>query len=154
MEIQTKRLTIIPCSHQSLSSLNIDRQEVHNHILDYLNQLEQDPTLLGWGVWFVIDKNNNVIGDIGFKGKPDLNGCIEVGYGFKQEFHNQGFATESVKELLQWAFSCNSVTTIKAECRNDNIGSIRVLEKLGMQGIKSDGTMLKWRLPRPIKKMC
>jgi [ribosomal protein S5]-alanine N-acetyltransferase len=33
-----------------------------------------------------------------------------------------------------------------AECLNDNIGSIKVLEKLGMRRLEPEGNMLKWEL--------
>ena len=31
------------------------------HVYRYLEVLEKDPSLLGWGVWFVIDKEKNTV---------------------------------------------------------------------------------------------
>lgn len=47
----------------------------------YLKELKEDPSLLGWGVfvWFVIDRGNNtVIGDIGYRGKPNSENTVEM----------------------------------------------------------------------------
>jgi ribosomal-protein-alanine N-acetyltransferase len=36
-----------------------------------------------------------------------------------------------------------------AECLPDNVGSIRVLEKLGMQRTGIEGMYIKWKLDKP-----
>ncbi len=43
-------------------------------------------------------------GLIGFKGLPDQNGVVEVGYGIDPEFRNFGYTTEALGGLIQWAF--------------------------------------------------
>ena len=133
MELHTKNLKLVPCNEQFLASASSDYQLGH-HIKNYLEELNKDSSLLGWGVWFVIEKETNqIIGDIGFKGKPNLENSVEVGYGILPSSQNKGYATEAVKELLNWAFSKPNVTKIIAECLEDNHSSIRVLEKLNMK---------------------
>jgi len=39
---------------------------------------------------------------------------------------------------------------ITAECLNDNIGSIRVLEKVGMRRLEPEGNLLKWELRKEL----
>ncbi|WP_018933105.1 GNAT family N-acetyltransferase [Gracilibacillus lacisalsi] len=150
MELQTKRLKIIPCTNETLSSISASEEyQVGSHITMYLEALKEDASLLGWGVWFVIDKDNDtVIGDIGFKGKPDSENTIEVGYGIVPSLQGKGCATEAVKEIILWAFTSNSVKRITAECENNNVASIRVLEKLGFNRLDSEKNMLKWLLER------
>ena len=64
----------------------------------FLEKLREDSTQLGWGVWLVINKENNtIIGDIGFKGKPNSENTVEVGYGIIPSAQNKGYATEAVK---------------------------------------------------------
>ncbi|TVX94717.1 GNAT family N-acetyltransferase [Paenibacillus agilis] len=116
------------------------------HIQLYMEQLIIDPDLLGWGVWLAISKDSNeVIGDIGFKGKP-VKETVEVGYGFMPGARNKGYATESVKALVNWAFLTNKVSHVVAECAVDNHPSIKVLKKLGMQRTSSTDKMIYWKL--------
>ncbi|WP_319003535.1 GNAT family N-acetyltransferase [Bacillus shivajii] len=89
-----------------------------------------------------------MIGDIGFKGKPNSSNTIEVGYGIIPSVQNKGYATEAVKEIINWAFSFSNVKKVVAECEYDNIASIKVLEKLHMTRTESVNNMLKWELKR------
>ncbi|GAE24961.1 acetyltransferase [Halalkalibacter wakoensis JCM 9140] len=148
MKINTKRLTLIPCTNESLSSIE-SHYPIGPHIESYVNDLEQNESLLGWGVWFVIAQENVVIGDIGFKGKPDSKKSVEIGYGIIEEAQNKGFATEAVQNLIQWAFAFEEVEIVKAECLEDNIASIKVLEKLGMKKVNQQDNMLEWELVKP-----
>ncbi|PKR77543.1 GNAT family N-acetyltransferase [Halalkalibacillus sediminis] len=147
MQLQTERLKLTPCSEQSLSTYATDEFEIGPHIEMYLEEVKEDASVIGWGVWLVIDKQNNkIIGDLGFKGKPDAEKSVEVGYGITTSEQNKGYATEALKCVFEWAFNFNSVEKIKAECLRDNTASIRVLEKLNMQKSKTDNDMLYWQL--------
>lgn len=116
----------------------------------YIKQLMEDPSLLYWGSWFVVKKSNGVIiGDIGFKGKPDENKVVEVGYGLLEKYWNKGYGTEAIGALIQWAFRTSKVDKIVAETLHDNCGSIRVLEKLGMEKVNATETMIHWYLDKP-----
>lgn len=150
MELLTERLKLIPCTKVSISMLSTSKEyEMGQHINMYLGELREDPTLLGWGVWFVIDQeNNNIIGDIGFKGKPNSANTVEIGYAIVPSAQGKGYATEAVQKLVEWAFSNKNVTKIVAECLDDNAPSIRVLEKLQMKRIGSENNMLKWQLEK------
>mgnify|MGYP003880446753 CR=1 FL=1 len=148
MELTTNRLRLIPCTSQSLHIASSSTEyELGDHIYSYLEILEKDPSLLGWGAWFVIEKESDtVIGDMGFKGKPDSEKTVEIGYGIVPSKQGKGYATEAAKELIQWAFSSGNVNRVVAECLENNIPSIRVLEKLGMERVGLEGNMIKWEL--------
>ncbi|MGN8644516.1 GNAT family N-acetyltransferase [Gracilibacillus sp. HCP3S3_G5_1] len=93
-------------------------------------------------------ENDIVIGDIGFKGKPNSTNSVEVGYGIAASAQGQCYATEAVAEIIQWAFTFENVHQVIAECQDNNIPSIRVLEKLHFDRIGSENNLLKWRLER------
>jgi RimJ/RimL family protein N-acetyltransferase len=38
------------------------------------------------------------------------------------------------------------VRRITAECSPDNVPSVRILERLGMQCLEADGSLLRWEL--------
>ncbi len=151
MNLQTQRLKIIPCTEQLLSQFPREEYEFGPHITQYLEKLKEDPTISGWGVWLVINKETNtIIGDIGFKGKPNSDNTVEVGYGIIPSAQNKGYATEAVKEIIEWAFSFKNVDKVIAECLVDNFSSIRVLEKLKMKKLGVVDDMLKWQLEKDI----
>ncbi|WP_231495844.1 GNAT family N-acetyltransferase [Paucisalibacillus sp. EB02] len=145
--LQTERLTLTPCTDEALLTYSTKGYKLGPHIGMYLEELKKDASALGWGVWLVIDKQtNNIIGDIGFKGKPDNENSVEVGYGITSTEQNKGYATEALKCIIEWAFNSDSVNKIIAECLEDNTPSIKVLEKLNMTMIKNDNDMLYWQL--------
>lgn len=149
MELQTERLKIVPCTDDLLSMFSTKEYKIGPHIKMFLEKLREDSTQYGWGVWLVINKENNtIIGDIGFKGKPNSENTVEVGYGIIPSAQNKGFATEAVNEIINWAFTHDDVDKVVAECLHDNIPSIKVLEKLNMNKIGTVNDMLKWELKR------
>ncbi|MDN4491926.1 GNAT family N-acetyltransferase [Ureibacillus aquaedulcis] len=149
MKLETDRLQIIPCTKETFqiaaNQNYINGPQISNH----LENLIKEPSLLYWGCWFVVRKSDDqVLGDIGFKGKPDENGTVEVGYGFLEEYWGKGYATEAVGALMAWAFNESKVEKIKAETLKDNHGSMRVLEKLGMQRIHQSESMVNWEVDK------
>ncbi|HEX6923122.1 MAG TPA: GNAT family N-acetyltransferase, partial [Bacillales bacterium] len=124
--------------------------ELKSFLPFYIEDIEKDPDLLGWGIWVLMDRNQNiVVGDAGFKGKPDPSGIVEIGYSVHADFRNRGYASEAALALSDWAFTEHrNVRKILAECDEENISSIRVLKKLGMNRQASDGRLLQWELER------
>lgn len=116
----------------------------------YAQWLQIDPSLLGWGLWLIQHRESGVIfGSAGFKGKPNDAGIIEIGYGVSAQFRRQGYTYETATALIGWAWQHPDVHAVIAECLVDNIGSIGVLEKLGMTRNGMQGTYQLWRLDRP-----
>ncbi|MHC5774595.1 GNAT family N-acetyltransferase [Nostoc sp.] len=102
---------------------------------------------MGWGVWLMIHiADFSLIGDLGFIGKPDQTGTVEMGYEVLSAYRQQGFAFEAVQALVNFAFSQRELKKIIAHSPDDHTASIRILEKLGMQEIGRDENLLKWEL--------
>lgn len=80
---------------------------------------------------FVLRGEHAMIGSAGFKGPPDQNGHVEIGYGIAGEFGNLGYTTEAVCELTRWALSQDAVNAVTAEVGKNNIASQKVLERCG-----------------------
>ncbi|MFC4559060.1 GNAT family N-acetyltransferase [Virgibacillus kekensis] len=146
MEFFTNKLELLACDQERFIHYS-ESYTMGPHIEKYLEKLNEDPLEEGWGVWFIILKETReVVGDIGFKGSPDLKGNVEIGYGVSPMHQGKGYATEAVAGIIYWAFETGAVKQITAECLNDNFASIRVLEKTGMQRTCFDGDMLYWSL--------
>jgi ribosomal-protein-alanine N-acetyltransferase len=113
----------------------------------YAEMLKNDPALDGWGIWLMIDPAERmVIGDLGYKGAPDEYGAVEIGYSILPAYRRRGLTFEAVQALVRWAFTERGVKAVQAECLADNVGSVRILEKLGMERLAHEGELLKWGL--------
>lgn len=102
-------------------------------VLGYIYGLYREhPEWEGWLAWYAVRIDNDdpvLCGSIGFKGPPDEQGIVEIGYSVLQEFQGQGLATEMVAAIVKWAKHQPQVKRIEAETNIDNKASIRVLEK-------------------------
>ena len=98
----------------------------------FLEQLGNDPSLVGWLAWYWIltdPSRDQLVGGGGFKGAP-FNGVVEVGYETRVSCRRRGYATEAVGLQVAWALKHPDVKLVIAETRTDNKGSIGLLGKL------------------------
>lgn len=56
----------------------------------------------------------------------------EVWYKIHSDYWNNGYATESLRAVIDFGFDHLKLHRIEAGCAVENIGSIKVLEKVGM----------------------
>jgi [ribosomal protein S5]-alanine N-acetyltransferase len=113
----------------------------------FLSRLEEDPLAYVWLIWVILsEEDRSVVGDIGFKGKPDDEGTVEIGYSIIPSFRRRGFAVEAAQGLVAWAGETGEVKTIVAECDRNNTASVRVLERLRMKRTEESGGAIRWRL--------
>ena len=56
----------------------------------------------------------------------------EVWFQYDYRFWNKGYATESLRKIIDFGFETLKLHRIEAGCAIDNIGSVTVLEKVGM----------------------
>ena len=162
MKIVTERLTLVPCSLEILRLIDSNLLELENllnvkipegwpakDLIDiisvFIEDIADDSTFLGWYVWMIINNQmNRVVGDIGFLGKSDDKGSVEIGYAIVPEFRQQGYATEAVKGLLGWVFGHPEVKRVLAHCSEDNEASIRVVEKAGFRRVAKNGELFEF----------
>jgi ribosomal-protein-alanine N-acetyltransferase len=164
LQLQTERLILQPISLEaikaalytrpalgSLINATVPENWPNPDLLDILpffeKELERNPNDGEWVGWFALERNTRtLIGDLGFKGRPDFSGTIELGYGLLPQFRGMGYATEAAHALLDWAFRQPKVARVVAECEVENIASSGVLRKLGMQNLGRDDTLFKWEI--------
>lgn len=86
----------------------------------------------GVGRLAVIDKTTlQFIGWCGLKYSPDQNE-YDIGFRFYKHYWNKGYATETAQKCLDFGFRELGIEKIVGRAMKDNIGSIKVLEKIGM----------------------
>lgn len=111
----TERLVLIPCSYEIgkkifenrdelRSTLGIGisdhwpQEDLQDFLPMYLEALQSDPLELGWGIWLIVHAGKReIIGDIGFKGRPDSEGNIEIGYSLVPRYRRQDIAVRHLK---------------------------------------------------------
>jgi RimJ/RimL family protein N-acetyltransferase len=107
-----------------LSSLDAAREAIVNY---------PDFDARGYGRWAcVLKETGAVIGFCGLKYLPDLD-AVDVGYRFLPQYWGQGLATEACRASLEFGFTTLHLDQIIALVLPENVASIRVLEKAGMQ---------------------
>jgi ribosomal-protein-alanine N-acetyltransferase len=79
-----------------------------------------------------LSDDNQFIGMIGINLGKEKYKNAEVWYKFHVNFWNKGYATESLRQLIYFGFNDLKLHRIEAGCAIGNIGSIAVLEKVGM----------------------
>lgn len=83
-----------------------------------------------YAIWLVTRHDGVQVGDLSFKGLNE-DGSVEIGYGIKDEFQGQGYATKAVRAAVDWALNQDGVLCVEAEAKPDNKVSQRVLAKCG-----------------------
>ncbi len=58
---------------------------------------------------------------------------VDLGYGLAQRYWGQGYMTEAVAAIMDWAWQQPSLYRVWAVCDIENHASARVLEKVGME---------------------
>ena len=87
------------------------------------------------GRWAIHTKENmEFIGWCGLKYRPEPDD-IDLGYRLMQKAWGKGFATEAAQHTLEYGFKTLNLKLITARAHIENIASIKVLEKLGMNFI-------------------
>lgn len=115
-------------------------------IIKHLEKV-QEPT--GFESWMIVLKHNStVIGDAGFKGPPDAEGVVDIGYSIIEQEHQRGYGLETARALVDWAVRQPTVKAVTASCLLENRASFRILEKLGMEELDRDDEVVYWRLSK------
>ena len=98
------------------------------------NQLERDPNLAGWTMWYFVLRTGSarqLIGNGGFKG-AHKNGSVEIGYSILAEHQSNGYATEAARVLIAWAFAHPEIDRVAAETLPELKASLKVMRNCGM----------------------
>lgn len=149
--IKTKNLLLLPLTpdemeirasstaeleKQLLLAPSIDTDDEDIHLMAAYAQMRDacrlDPEHYLWYTdWLIIlQKENRIVGSLGFKGVPNDKKEVEIGYGIGESDRRRGYALEAVKHAIDWAFSQENVYYVEAQTELENTASIGLLEKL------------------------
>ncbi|MBK8955218.1 MAG: GNAT family N-acetyltransferase [Saprospiraceae bacterium] len=123
-----------------------------------MDKLRENPDHVHWLTYFVWHREaGKIIGSGGYKGMPDSNGCVEIGYEIFPEYQNRGFATEFAEGLVANAFTNPKVNTIVAHTLSEENASTRILKKIGFNKLgeihdPDDGLIWRWELGKGLRR--
>jgi RimJ/RimL family protein N-acetyltransferase len=169
LEIQTERLRLIELSLNQLqlhlaspdqlecaSGYPISRAIITDRVrraihMKIAKMQQAEEKTHPWYTYWLIAIRDPLFGAglVGFKGYPDDDGEVEIGYGIDPLYQRKGYMTEAVNAMITWAFQqpiCQAV--IAANTARDNLASNRVLEKAGMTICAESDDELFWRIVR------
>jgi [ribosomal protein S5]-alanine N-acetyltransferase len=169
--IQTKRLNLIPLQSPHFQAIIKEDYELLGKLLDvqtpkiwsempdaaailpyFQAMIGQEPHVFtSYAVVHRADRQ--LIGTGGFKGKPNSEGMVEIGYEISKAYQGQGIATEAAHGLIHLAFSQPKILVVQAHTLAHENASVSVLKKVGMHyaGIfddPEDGAIWRWQIAR------
>ena len=141
-----------PEVHKYLGNKPVKTKEESKKVIDFIRE---QYTERGVGRWAVIHKETNEF--MGWSGlklntEEELNGYsnfYDVGYRFIKKFWGKGYATESGKAAIQYAFNTMKLPIVYGITEIDNQASHNVLLKIGLQHIENfhyekENLTLRW----------
>lgn len=164
--IETERLILRPLTYEQLikySKFDNSLEEEFNleksprsitpelrEALDYgiiPNVADEQQNYLFSTLWTIILKENNkMVGDVCFKGEPNIDGEVEISYGTHFEFRRKGYMTEAVGEMLKWAKMQSNVLKVLANTDKNNLSSQRVLKNNGFSQVSESDGIIYWEI--------
>ncbi|MGW7681985.1 GNAT family N-acetyltransferase [Kribbella sp. NPDC054772] len=104
---------------------------------------QSDPEAPGW-FQYAVDLDGVLIGDIGLNLHKNLMQA-DLGFTLAPEYQGQGYASEAVLGLLEYAFVERELHRVSAECDARNTASAKLLERVGFtrEGLRLSNTWIK-----------
>ena len=96
---------------------------------EWLETMYQDDDKKDFG--FVDKATGELIGSGGIYYHADI-GVWSIGYNLSYDYWNRGLVTEAISKIIEWAREDFTVPVVAGTFAVGNIGSQRVMEKLGM----------------------
>ena len=115
--IKTKRLNIYPASDEQMQ-YKIAEENIPELKAAYQEMLDgcvAHPDERKWYAIWIIELNDGtgtMIGNLSFKGINE-EGIVEIGYGTNFGYEGQGYMTEAVSAVVQWAKKQPRVTGLR-----------------------------------------
>jgi RimJ/RimL family protein N-acetyltransferase len=147
--IETQRLLLRPFEPTDLDAL----YEIHAHegnarylyneprtrqqVGELLERKTRGSALAREGEWLsaaaVLRATGELVGDVSLLWASELHRQGEIGFIVHPAHQGQGYATEAVRPLLAFAFATLGLHRVCGRVEPRNVGSTRVLEKIGMR---------------------
>jgi ribosomal-protein-alanine N-acetyltransferase len=91
--------------------------------------------------WAMVHKRDDrMVGTVGFIDWHVRHARAETGYALARPYWNRGLTTEAMRAVVDFGFRAMHLNRIQGVCVVENIGSGRVMEKVGMtlEGVRRE----------------
>ncbi len=147
MKLETERLIIRPIKLDDKSEIFEYRcdKETNKYQGWIPEKMEDVETFIGntakkinepdsWFQLVVIERQSQkIIGDVGIHFFDHKIKQVEIGCTLNKDFHNKGYATESLKRVIDYLFNDFHMHRIFTSIHPLNINSIRLVERIGFR---------------------
>ncbi len=133
-----------------------ESREFHHMIATILWEtrafMESEAAEAPWISYLVMDSaKGGLIGNCSFKGNPDEDGEVEIGFVTFPQFEGQGYGTEMSRQLIDLARTSGVISRIVAVSQSANAAAARVLQHHGFGHVDSysddeHGELWEWAL--------
>ncbi|MGV3541444.1 MAG: GNAT family N-acetyltransferase [Rufibacter sp.] len=106
-------------------------QESQEYIRQCLQEAQQEPRTI-YDLAIVLKSTNMLIGRVGMKVDFQNQDAV-LWYILNPTYWRKGYTSEAAAAMLQFGFEELNLHRIWADCDPRNVGSYRVMEKLGMR---------------------
>ncbi|MFJ9560089.1 GNAT family N-acetyltransferase [Streptomyces fuscichromogenes] len=100
-----------------------------------------------FGVFALVRRaDGRAVGGMGFHSAPDEEGRVEIGYDLAEAARGNGYATEALRALADWALARDDVRTLFATVEAANTPSQAVVTRAGFTRVSEDEEGLAFAL--------
>ena len=117
------RFTLWEVHQSTQDSLNY----IKDYIFDYYSQGVPEP----FGI-ALKENPQKIIGTVGCFWNSKSAKAMELAYAIAEEYWGRGITAEASKTVMNYCFEEFGLRRIQARCKVENLGSRRVIEKVGM----------------------
>lgn len=133
MRLETERLIIASRTLDEMEAVRAretdpELQQVYREICALMRS---QPGRDEWACdWLIARKDGTPVGGAGFKGAPDAQGDVEIGYEIFPAFRRQGYMSEALRAMCAWALDMGA-SRVLAQTLPENQASQELLKKCG-----------------------
>ena len=124
-------------------------------IFDFVSKkMENAPKEVYWWTYLPVLKQDRIlIGTGGYKGPPNDDGMVEIGYEIAPAYRGKGLATEMAKTLVTNAFTFPEIMMVQAHTLAEENASCSILKNCGFSKTaeledEEDGKIWQWQLSK------
>jgi ribosomal-protein-alanine N-acetyltransferase len=107
-------------------------QDARQFVQMFLDHQQTDPRIK-FQLAVTLKSSGELIGNCGIRREKPGDHQADIGYELDPRFWGQGYASEAARAVLAFGFTRLKLHRVWAHCVADNLGSARVLAKLGLR---------------------
>ena len=98
-----------------------------------VQDVSENPENIRWYFRMIVDRERNIgVGSISFHGGPDERGMVEIGLGIAEAERGNGYASEALRAMWDWAARLPEVKFLRYTVSPENLPSVAIINRLGV----------------------